>query len=66
MLGAVLIPQTLCNIEIWFYAILWIIRDYPVVSGGGNRSNRRKLLPNAKSLAKFSLFWLGFQPVQQW
>ena len=32
---------------------LWLIRDLPFVSSGGNRSTRRKPPPNSKSLATF-------------
>ena len=35
-------------------AILWLIRDYPVVSSGGNRSIQQKPPPNSKLLAAFS------------
>ena len=33
---------------------LWLLRDKPVVSSGGNQSTRRKPPPNPKSLATFS------------
>ena len=33
---------------------LWLIRDYPVVSSGGNRITQRKPPPNSKSLATSS------------
>ena len=43
------------TVFVTFSAILRLSRDYPVVSGGGNRSTLQKPLPNLKSLATFSL-----------
>ena len=38
-------------IIVTFSALFWLNRDQPVLSGGGNRSTRRKQPSNLKSLA---------------
>ena len=44
---------------------LWLIRDWPVVISGGNRSTRRKPPPNPKSLAKISRVVLKITSVSE-
>ena len=42
------------SIFVTYYAIMRLIRDWLIVTGGGNRSTRRKSPPNPESLVAFS------------
>ena len=50
-----------------FSTILRLSRDFdkPVVTGGGNRSTRRKPLPNPQSLATFSHASVGITSMKR-